>query len=94
MKGHLYKYTVEHIEDAKGNPLQVDPLIFKAKNHDDLFKIIELMKDKKIVDNSDAVALAIGLKLFGEVMLKNRDKEVFKELMPHFSSIMKEIKSL
>jgi hypothetical protein len=92
MKGHLYQITVEHLEDAKGNAVTSSPLVFKARNHDDLFPIVEKMKTKQGIDASDAEALAIGLKLFGEVMLKNRNDELFSQLQPHFREFIKALK--
>ena len=94
MKGHLYKFTIEHLEDNKGNPLDVTPVSFKTKNHDDIFKIIELMKNNVDLDDSDATALAVGIKLFGEVLLKNRSNALFKEFMPEVSKFMKQLKAL
>ena len=44
------------------------------------------------LDDQDTKALVIGLKLFSEVMLKNKDTEPFKELLPHFKDFMKELK--
>ena len=93
MKGHLYRYRIEHLEDPKGNPVDAKPLTFETKNHDDLFKIVQAMKQKGIVDEAESIELVIGLKLFGEVMLRNRDSDFFKEIKPHFANIMQAIKS-
>ncbi|MEN8764598.1 DUF3861 family protein, partial [Wenyingzhuangia sp.] len=40
-----------------------------------------------------SVEFAIGLKLFSEVMLKNKDNPLFEEFRPAFSALMKKIKS-
>ncbi len=93
MKGHLYKFTIEHIEDVKGNAVESLPLLFEARNHDDIFKIIEVMQSKMVLDETDATAFAVGIKLFGEVMLKNRKNELFKEFRPHFNEFMKALKA-
>ena len=92
MKSHLYKFTVEHLEDSKGCSTESDSLTFEARNHDDLFKIVEAMKGKQAIDEEDTAAFAIGLKLFSEVMLKNRNNELFRQFKPHFVSFMKELK--
>lgn len=92
MKGHLYKFTINHLEDAKGVPVDDSSLIFETRNHDDLLKIVEAMKGKMDLNEADATAFAIGLKLFGEVMMKNRKNEIFKEFKPHLNNLMKEIK--
>ncbi|MBY5921101.1 DUF3861 domain-containing protein [Ferrimonas balearica] len=92
MKGHLYQFTVEHQEDAKGQAVQQAPLEFQVRNHDDLFHIIERLEGKLGLDQQDTVAFAVGLKLFGEVMMKNRNVELFKAFKPHFTEFMKQLK--
>jgi hypothetical protein len=94
MKGHLYRVTLEHLEDAKGNPVAKAPLQFEVKNHDDLFDIVERVKAKQLFDDNEATACGLGLKLFREVMLQHRDSEVFKLLEPHFGEFMKAFKKL
>lgn len=94
MKGHLYRLTLEHLQDPKGNPVDRSPLQFEVKNHDDLFSIVEKVKAKGLFDANEATAFAIGLKLFREVMLHNRDSAVFQELDPHFSEFMKAFKKM
>lgn len=94
MKGHLYRITLEQLEDNKGNPVEKAPLQFEVKNHDDLYLIVEKIQAKGLFDANEATAFAIGLKLFREVMLNNRKSEVFKELDPHVSEFMKTLKTL
>ena len=94
MKGHLYRLTLEHLEDPKGNPVDKPPMQFEVKNHDDLYDIVEKVQNKGLFDADEATALAIGLKLFREVMLHHRDNAVFKELDPHFSEFMKAFKKM
>jgi hypothetical protein len=92
MKGHLYRLTLEHLEDPKGNPVTKPPLQFTVNNHDDLYAIVEKVQARGLFDANESTAFAIGLKLFREVMLHHRDAEVFKELDPHFSAFMKAFK--
>lgn len=94
MKGHLYRLTLEHLQDAKGNPMQKPPLQFEVRNHDDLHAIVEKVQAKGLFDNDEAAACAIGLKLFREVMLHHRDSDVFKLLEPHFGEFMKAFKKM
>ena len=94
MKGHLYRVTLEHLEDARGNPVAVPPLTFSVKNHDDLNAVVEKVKQKGLFEAQEAEAFTLGLKLFCEVMLNNRNAEVFKALDPHFSEFMKAFKKL
>jgi Domain of Unknown Function with PDB structure (DUF3861) len=92
MKGHLYRVTVEHLEDPKGNAVVADPLSFQARNHDDLLPIVARMRARGMFEPDEAAALAIGLKLFGEVMLRNREHELFAPLQPHFAEFIKRLK--
>ena len=94
MKGHQYRLTLEHLADNKGRPVDRQPLSFNVTNHDDLYDIVERVQAKGLFEPEEAKAFAIGLKLFREVMLHNRGKEVFRELDPHFSAFMKAFKQL
>ena len=59
MKQHRYRITLEHVATAKGEPGTHAPLTFEARNHDDLFEIIDRMRKKGLVPEPDqAVSLA------------------------------------
>jgi hypothetical protein len=92
MKGHLYRVTVEHLEDPKGEQVLVEPLVFEARNHDDLMSIVQRMRQRGTFPEDVAAQLAVGLKLFSEVMLQYRDEEMFKPLQPAFGEFMKGLK--
>ncbi|WDF48112.1 DUF3861 domain-containing protein [Chryseobacterium sp. KACC 21268] len=63
-------------------------------NHDDIFNIFEVIKSKKIFDDENtATEFALGLKLFTEVMLKNKQHPLFEELRPAIMEFMKKLKS-
>ena len=87
MKDQTYKFTIEQLEETKA-----DVLVFEASTRDDLFKIVEKMKTKSDFNEEDAAAFGVGLKLFGEVVMKNKEKELFKQFKPHFVNFMKEFK--
>ncbi|MBW3521582.1 DUF3861 domain-containing protein [Chryseobacterium sp. NKUCC03_KSP] len=64
------------------------------ENHDDLFKIFEVIKAKNIFeDENTAHEFALGLKLFTEVMLKNKQHPLFEDLRPAIMEFMKKLKS-
>lgn len=94
MKGHLYKFSITRLEDSDGNPVEPESLEFEARNYDEIFNIVEAVKNKVDFDEDDAIALAVGIKLFSEVMLKNSKHELFKPLRPSFAKFMKQLKSL
>lgn len=92
MKQHRYRVTVEHLADQHGAPVERQPLQFETGNHDDIFSIVERMQLRSDFDEAETTALAVGLKLFSEVMLQNREHPLFQELSPHFRDFMKKLK--
>lgn len=69
-------------------------LSFEFDNHDDLFNIFEVIKSKKIFkEDNTAQEFTLGLKLFTEVMLKNKQHPLFEELRPTILEFMKKLKS-
>ncbi|MFW8564869.1 DUF3861 domain-containing protein [Orrella sp. 11846] len=93
MKGHKYRITVDYVEDVRGNPIEDQTLTFMAANHDEILKIVERIRQSEQFDAEEAVSFAIGLKLFSEVMIKNRDHVLFTEFRPHFMDFMKHLKA-
>lgn len=93
MKQHRYRVTLEHLADANGGPSAYDaPLRFEVGNHDDVFAIVERMRRRPDLAPESATALAVGLKLFGEVMLEQRGHPLFAGFAPHFRDFMKTLK--
>lgn len=89
MKQHRYHLTLCHVADATGNPSGRAPLELDLGNHDDIFAIVERMRSRGDFSPGDAAALAVGLKLFSEVMLENRDHPLFASFRPHFADFMR-----
>lgn len=93
MKQHRFRITVEHLADAQGNPSTREvPLQFEVGNHDDIIAIVERTRERGQFPADTAAAFAVGLKLFSEVMLENRDHPLFAEFAPHFGEFMKNLK--
>ena len=59
---------------------------------DQLFTIIEKLEASADIGPEKAAPLALGVKLFGSLMLANRKNDLFINLFPHFSSFMKKLK--
>lgn len=93
MRQHRYRITVEHLADAKGAPATQAPLVFEAGNHDEILAIVERIRARGLFDDDTSAAFAVGLKLFGEVMLEHRGHPLFETLMPAFRDFMKKLKS-
>lgn len=93
MRANKYRLTLEQLEPAGGEKASREPLRLEFDNHDELFVIIERIRGKNLFDDPhQSDEFAIGLKMFGEVMLKNRDNPLFEELAPAFREFMKKLK--
>jgi len=89
-----YKLKLELLATAKVDDTIYPPIELEFDNHDNIFTITERMKQRNIFHTENqAVEFAIGLKMFSEVMLKNRENELFAEFRPAFSEFMKKLKS-
>jgi hypothetical protein len=94
MKQHRYHISVKEIADTPGQtPGKAQPIEFAAASHDDLHEIVARTRELGIFDDESATAFAIGLKLFGNVMLTHRDHPLFAEFAPRFGEFMRTLKS-
>ncbi|MEQ6290598.1 DUF3861 domain-containing protein [Vogesella sp. GCM10023246] len=91
---HRYRVTLEHLSSPKADAALHPPLSFETGNHDDVFSIIERSRAKGVFDADTAASLALGLKLFSEVMLKHRDHPVFAELHEPMRAFIGRFKAL
>ena len=91
-KYNHYKITLQHIHNPKGDELR-EPVDVIFDNHDNLFDIIEKLKERNHFDDAgQSTEFAIGLKLFSEVMLRNKENPLFEEMLPAFGVFMKKLK--
>lgn len=89
-----YKLTLEQVALVKEDTIFSKPLLLEFENHDEIFKIIAIMRDKNLFgDENQSVEFAIGLKMFSEVLLKNKNHPVVKDFFPSFGDFMKKLKS-
>lgn len=92
MKQHRYRVTLEHLTDAASAGSSHEPLQFEVGNHDDIIAIVRRMRSRGDFDEQSATSFAVGLKLFSEVMLEQKDHPLFAAFKPHFQQFMKELK--
>jgi hypothetical protein len=94
-KTNRYQLTLQSQQYANGDVEPKKQLEFMFDNHDEVFAIIERIREKDPFGNKEqATEFALGLKLFSEVLIKNRNHPLFEELAPAFGSFMKRLKSL
>jgi len=89
---HHYKVTVEPRSDENTALPSGAALTFEVDNHDDILAIVKKLESRPDFTESDARAFGVGLKLFSEVMLKNKSLPLFSGFLPHFVDFMKELK--
>lgn len=91
-RNNKYKIQLEEIELKDGRN-SGKRLTIEIENHDDLFQIIEIAKSKQIFnDDNQATEFALGLKLFTEVVLKNKENPLFEDLKPAIGAFMQRLK--
>lgn len=78
-KTNEYLISVE-LSSAIATANTPQKLTFKARSHDDVFAIVDKAKIRTGLNDDDAAALAIGLKLFGTIVLENRQNPLFSEI--------------
>ena len=89
-----YKLTLEYLKNSKGEEMQEPPIELLFQNHDNIYNILKVVQEKDLFgDNSQTTQFVIGLKLFGDIVMRNRDLELFKEMQPAFLEFMKKLKS-
>lgn len=91
-KSNRYKILLQELE-LKDGTQSGKSIEFEFTNHDDIFSILEATKDSFGFENkTDNQEFVVGLKLFSEVMLRNKKHLLFKEFFPHFVQFMSELK--
>jgi len=88
MAKHQYRVTLERIADNHGDPVEGEKLEFVTENHDDIVQLAK--RTGKTTD--DELAFLVGLKLFGERLLVDKDNPLYSEFRPHFGAFMKALK--
>jgi hypothetical protein len=89
MEKYHYRITLESL-DATATPARA--LQFDFDNHDDIFFILDRLKQRSDFAAEDIPPLAIGLKLLGKTLMKNKENPLLASLKPHFAAFMRELK--
>jgi len=88
MAKHKFRVTVEYLADNRGNPVTTAPLVFETENHDNILEIA----DRRAKTDKQR-SFIIGLKLFGESLLEDRENPLYRDFLPHFGAFMKAFKA-
>ncbi|MCB2408405.1 DUF3861 domain-containing protein [Hymenobacter lucidus] len=93
-RAYKYRLRLEQVAGIQPDSPQHEPLELVFDNHDDIFRIIERMQERNpFQEPGQATEFAIGLKLFSEVLLRNRQHPLFEELGPAFKLFMQRLKA-
>jgi hypothetical protein len=92
MNSYRYRITVEALTGAKGEPVEGRTLSFESANHDDILGIVERMRARLPFDGDTIASLGIGLKLFSEVALMQRDDPMFAVIRPALGEFVRALK--
>ena len=94
MNSYRYRVTVEQIADEKGEPVDGRSLVFEAACHDEMLGIADRVRAKRVLGNANAAAaMAVGLKLFGEIALAHRKDPLFTEVHAALGSFIQALKA-
>ncbi len=92
MKQHQYRITIEQLSNTQGEPVTQEPFTFLARNHDNLFNVIEKVQSSGQFNADDSAAMALGLKLFTEIVLERRNEPLFCDFYPQIGAFMQKLK--
>jgi len=91
-KNNRYKILLQEIE-LKDGKKSGKSIAFEFENHDNILSLIDQAQDKNRFEHKNQnTEFILGLKLFSEVMLKNRENPLFEEFLPAFGQFMKKLK--
>ncbi|MFT4174437.1 MAG: DUF3861 domain-containing protein [Rhodocyclaceae bacterium] len=91
-KKHHYQVTVQPV-GPEGEALDTAPLVFGARCHDDILAIVERSRQRGMLPADDAAAMAVGLKLLGEIALERRHEPLFTDLSQNLGAFIAKLKS-
>ena len=72
MSSYRYRITVETLSSAAETDETQSSFTFETSMHDNLFRIVDAVQRKGLVEAEAATGLAVGLKLFAEVVIHHR----------------------
>jgi len=88
---HHYRIMVSPL--AENDVPAASSVAFTHASHDDLLAIVARMQASSGLDDDDAAAVAVGLKLLGDVMLAQRANPLFESLREPLHAFIRKLKS-
>lgn len=89
-KHNCYRVTIEEITSEQ-ETAQV--LRFETQDREDLFNVVDTLKQNSELEPETATKLGVSLRLLGPILMQHRKHELFIDFMPHFKTFMHNLKS-
>lgn len=89
-KDNCYRITIEEINTE---PEMNKTLQFELQDREDLFNVVDHLRQGSGLETSLATKVAVALRLLGPVMMSHRKHPLFVDFMPHFKVFMQHLKS-
>ncbi|WOT04151.1 DUF3861 domain-containing protein [Shewanella youngdeokensis] len=88
-KNKCYRITIEEVKDEQAT---AKTLTFDYQDREDVFDVVEKLKQGSGLEASLATRVGVALRLLGPVMMQQRKHPLFAEFMPHFKQFMQHLK--
>lgn len=92
-QNYKFRISVQALDERDQPQVDEQALQFVAGNHDNILEIARRLRQGLHFDEQTSDAFAVGLKLFTEVLLQNKDDPLFTELKPAVTAFMKKLKA-
>ena len=92
MSAYRYKITVEALTGATGESVEGRTLSFEAANHDDILGVVDRLRARLPFDENTVASLGVGLNLFSEVTLRERNDPMFAMIQPALGEFIRGLK--
>ncbi|CAH2602995.1 conserved protein of unknown function [Rhodovastum atsumiense] len=93
-RAYTYRITVTPTGTPRPEEAVRPPLSFEVSNHDDILAIVERSRRLTGLPPDTAAAMAVGLKLLGEVVLQEKVNPLFDPLRGALRSFIGGLKAL
>lgn len=93
--GYTYVVSLNLLHGRDGlPPREAAGLSFQHVNHDDVLAIVERVRGSSGLGPDAAAAVAVGLKLLSEVMIREKDNSLFDPLRGPVRAFILKLKNL
>lgn len=89
-KQNQYRITIEEVNTKADRDLQT--MEFHIGDREDMFAIVEKMKQSSGLEEQAATRLGVSIRLLGPLMMQDRKHPLFVDFMPHFKNFMQNLK--